>query len=498
MVFSARRVIGVVALSTGLFAGALFGGTTAFAASASRSVAATTAPSSQLFQGQKLVGGQSLVSPGGAVRLVMQGDGNLVLYGPRGALWASNTAGLGSLAVLQSDGNFVVYGPRGAAWASGTRGSDQLDVQGDGNLVIYGPRGPIFATGTSTARPAPAPAPGVLAGGGRLGAGQTVRSASGAFTLLMQGDGNLVLFGPGGALWASNTAGRGSLAVLQSDGNFVVYGPRGAVWASNTAGHPGDVLAVQDDGNVVIYQQRTALFATGRTTYPVGSSKFGCPVNDAGRYGADPNVMADTGGGSQLITIADPNAASVAGTFTAWTVRPGGCWVPMAFAGQPAQPYRVETGYAGIRTITSRVEGDGSTPQGLFGFGPTMYGVSGSSPNPAYGYHHLSCGDWWDEQPGSPGYDSFQAYPCGVRPPFAAGSEALWTETVAYVHFADIITPKPPQNSSGIFLHDDTTSGVTAGCVALPAGELDAVLGWMQPAARPHIAIGTAAAMNSL
>ncbi len=89
------------------------------------------------------------------------------------------------------------------------------------------------------------------------------------------------------------------------------------------------------------------------------------------------------------------------------------------------------------------------------------------------------------------------AGPCGVRPPFAAGSEALWTETVAYVHFADIITPKPPQNSSGIFLHGDTTSGVTAGCVALPAGELDAVLGWMRPAARPHIAIGTAAAMNS-
>lgn len=34
------------------------------------------------------------------------------------------------------------------------------------------------------------------------------------------------------------------------------------------------------------------------------------------------------------------------------------------------------------------------------------------------------------------------------------------------MHFADILTPNPPQNSAGIFLHDDTTVGETAGCVA--------------------------------
>lgn len=80
----------------------------------------------------------------GTVRLVMQADGNLVLYsdGTNASLWATGTTGV-NVAVLQSDGNFVVY-PRDAAgnpffakWSSGTSGNNVLDVQADGNGVIY-------------------------------------------------------------------------------------------------------------------------------------------------------------------------------------------------------------------------------------------------------------------------------------------------------------------------------------------------------------------------
>ncbi len=236
--------------------------------------------------------------------------------------------------------------------------------------------------------------------------------------------------------------------------------------------------------------------------YPFGAAPtFGgaaCAPNDPGRFGVDPNVMANDGGGTQLITVSDPDSSALAGTFTAWSRQPGGCWTPMAFGGQPSQPYRVETGYGGIKPVSARVPGDGSTPSGVFGVGSTMYGLSGASPNPAYAYRHLTCGSWWDEAPGSPTYDSFQQYPCGVTPAFAYSAEALWTETVAYVHFAEILMPHPPQNVAGIFLHDNTTSGHTAGCVALPPGELDAVLGWLNPAAQPHFAVGTAAEMNGL
>lgn len=58
-------------------------------------------------------------------RLIMQDDGNLVLYrwfdqpGLKTAKWASNTVGCGDKAVMQSDGNLVVYGRDGrqVCWA---------------------------------------------------------------------------------------------------------------------------------------------------------------------------------------------------------------------------------------------------------------------------------------------------------------------------------------------------------------------------------------------
>lgn len=73
--------------------------------------------------------------------------------------------------------------------------------------------------------------------------------------LIMQSDGNLVLYKDGRAVWQTGTVGRGTCAVWQPDGNFVLYGHSGeALWASHTEGR-GYYFAVQDDGNVVIYDQ---------------------------------------------------------------------------------------------------------------------------------------------------------------------------------------------------------------------------------------------------
>ena len=214
-----------------------------------------------------------------------------------------------------------------------------------------------------------------------------------------------------------------------------------------------------------------------------------CPQYPAATYGIDPNRVADTGGGTQLVTVVDPSTASLAGTFTAWARRAGGCWSPVSFAGQRAEPFRAQTGYGGLRPISRRVPGDWATPTGLFPFGTTIYGNSTVSPTTRYPYHHLVCGDWWDEQPGSPAYDTFQHVPCGITPPYGDDSEALWTEIQPYQHFIDIKMPDPPDNGAGIFLHDDMPEGYTEGCVALPDAELDAVLRWLNPADRPHILI---------
>lgn len=98
----------------------------------------------------------------------------------------------------------------------------------------------------------------------RMGIGDALWSQNGLFQLLMQQDGNLVLYRQDGlALWQSGTAGQPSqYALMQTDGNFVIYGPFGAIWQSGTVGYPGAGLLMQDDGNLVIYFGQQPIWAT--------------------------------------------------------------------------------------------------------------------------------------------------------------------------------------------------------------------------------------------
>jgi hypothetical protein len=78
--------------------------------------------------------------------LVMQSDNNLVIYDEAWhAIWASNTRSGAVRAIMQTDGNFVLYRsptstlPRDAVWNTGTYGNPGawLFMQNDGNLVVY-------------------------------------------------------------------------------------------------------------------------------------------------------------------------------------------------------------------------------------------------------------------------------------------------------------------------------------------------------------------------
>jgi cell wall-associated NlpC family hydrolase/L,D-peptidoglycan transpeptidase YkuD (ErfK/YbiS/YcfS/YnhG family) len=164
-------------------------------------------------------------------------------------------------------------------------------------------------------------------------------------------------------------------------------------------------------------------------------------------------------------------------------------------------PWQVETGSGHLLAAGARREGDHATPIGVFGIGATMYGYE---PNPGglhYAYHRLTCGDWWDEDPYSPRYNRFVHVPCGVTPGFAAWSEPLWTETVAYPYFAVVQFNMNPIRGgvnglgSGIFLHN-WVGGATEGCVALREWQLLDVLRWLKPSAHPVIEIGTAAEVS--
>ncbi|MFJ6621088.1 hypothetical protein ACIQOW_26365 [Kitasatospora sp. NPDC091335] len=72
--------------------------------------------------------------------------------------------------------------------------------------------------------------------------------------LIMQTDGNLVVYQMGKPVWASNTNNCGYKAVMQSDGNLVVYSANGGVcWNLGTYGHPHAKLMVNDNGTVAVY-----------------------------------------------------------------------------------------------------------------------------------------------------------------------------------------------------------------------------------------------------
>lgn len=97
-------------------------------------------------------------------------------------------------------------------------------------------------------------------------ASQFIPSADGRFTLMVQMDGNVVLYGPSGALWvAPYTWGRSSTTLtMQTDGNLTVRGPQNElIWQSGSGGNPGARFVVQNDGNLVIYNGWAAVWQSG-------------------------------------------------------------------------------------------------------------------------------------------------------------------------------------------------------------------------------------------
>jgi hypothetical protein len=234
---------------------------------------------SELREGQQLSPGQQIASPDGRYRLTYQGDGNLVIYRTADtlAVWSSGTSGTSAgRAVMQTDGNFVVYNAAGTAvfhtWTYGNPGAF-LRLQNNGSIVVLRGSDQLRLWGSPVPpwelNPPPSPPPGgapdTLMAGARLYPGQAVTSLDRRFSLTYQTDGNLVLYGPGGARWSTQAFSSPGYAEMQVDGNFVVYASSGVpVWASGTSGVLNARLVVHNDGNVVIYSgSNISVWSTG-------------------------------------------------------------------------------------------------------------------------------------------------------------------------------------------------------------------------------------------
>jgi hypothetical protein len=221
-------------------------------------------PGNTLSVGQTLTPGEFLLSPDGQYELVMQTDGNLVEYQGSSVLWASGTGGdSGAWATMQADGNFVVYQGSTAVWNAQTEGFDggYVSLQDDSNLVVYSSGHPVWDRLSGYI--------GNELDTWELQPGAYLLSPNGQYELIMQQDGNLVLYQggitcnvscSGDALWDSGTGSPGNYAIMQADGNFVVYQGSTAVWNSQTEAFPGSNIVLQNDSNLVIYDGSTAVW----------------------------------------------------------------------------------------------------------------------------------------------------------------------------------------------------------------------------------------------
>ncbi|KUL20737.1 L,D-transpeptidase family protein [Streptomyces regalis] len=196
-----------------------------------------------------------------------------------------------------------------------------------------------------------------------------------------------------------------------------------------------------------------------------------------------PARMADTGGGTQLITAVAPRTGSTSGTVTWWD-RVDGTWVK---AGSASARF----GARGLVEGTSRKQGTNTTPTGLYGL-PYAFGIEAAPRGTTYKYRRVHRDSWWCQDNDSRAYNRWTE-------PLARDCRAVESEHLvsygalyAYALVIDFNYERPVKGrGAGIFLHVKGR-GATAGCVSVSEDAMKRILRWADPRRKPHIAIGTA------
>ncbi len=178
---------------------------------------------------------------------------------------------------------------------------------------------------------------------------------------------------------------------------------------------------------------------------------------------------------TQWIVVGVPSESATSGTLTAYQ-RVGQEWKVVL------GPTKAMVGDVGVG---EGADGVHRTPVGTFAFDQAF----GRQPNPGtkMPYFQATQQDWWDEDAGSPTYNT---HVHSVANPSSI-TENLYDSGPVYDYAVNIaVNPKRiPGKVSGIFLH--VTDGTpTWGCVAIGRNEMKSVLTWLDPAATPRITVG--------
>lgn len=201
--------------------------------------------------------------------------------------------------------------------------------------------------------------------------------------LVMQGDGNLVLYRQRDQypLWHTSSWGHpGATTVMQGDGNLVVYGPNGTdvLFHTNTWNNPGSSLQLQSNGNLVVKAANsTILWASNTSVQPVPT--YTTPAyqpaywNDSGTIQANNNCY-NYSNNRRTDTFAQPGRAH-------------------GISGYPMQAQAVHNAAVAdglIPTTSSATSADGKTKIALV-----------VAPNYDYHWYRLDSDGRWSHKPGS-------------------------------------------------------------------------------------------------
>jgi len=144
--------------------------------------------------------------------------------------------------------------------------------------------------------------------------------------------------------------------------------------------------------------------------------------------------------------------------------------------------YQCALGWTGVMDAADKHEGDGATPAGIYPIRSVWFRSDRITLPPLhFPIHEITHTDGWCDDPAHPDYN------CRVTLPFNASHETLWREDHRY----DILVvlghndnlPVPGMGSC-IFWHvAQDNYGPTAGCVAMAANDLLAILPQLQSSA---------------
>ncbi len=192
-----------------------------------------------------------------------------------------------------------------------------------------------------------------------------------------------------------------------------------------------------------------------------------------------------TGSAIRVLTVVAASTSRTTAYLQAWTKAAGGGWWRVG----PA--IIANLGSQGMTRFPS--ESKSATPMGSF----TLTRAFGrnSDPGTALPYTKTSPADWWISQSGAL-YNTQQHCWSGCSFNQGSPNEHLFYET-PYYRYAVVIDyntrnagPVRQGAGSGFFLHVSVGSP-TAGCVAIPEGNLVSIMRWLRPSASPRILIGT-------